>query len=170
MPVETELLTLLCRTPLTSDRKSRIDQLLEGAVDWERLIAGAAAWEVEPVAFHNLLEFGDALPGSVREVASNRERSGRAIALTRALVTRELVAALSDAGIHALAVKGAALAVMAYGDVSMRTYSDIDLLVASDDILRARATMVDLGYEPWYEQSKEAALIRDQHALERRWG
>ena len=44
------------------------------------------------------------------------------------------LAALRDAGVRALAVKGVALATLAYGSFAMRGAGDLDLLVATTTV------------------------------------
>jgi hypothetical protein len=167
VPHESELIAKLCRTPLTSESRAGIAQLLGGDLDWEGLLSKIASWEVEPVALHNLrTEFLDTIPVEYKQRVFDRERSARAIALMRGLVTLELVKSLDDNGIPVIVVKGASLAVMAYGDASMRTYSDIDLLVDRSDLVRARDFLTSNGYSPYYELADEQRLIRAQHALE----
>jgi hypothetical protein len=50
--------------------------------------------------------------------------------------------------IDAVVVKGPVLAVQAYGDVAMRSYGDLDLLVRQRDIRRATELMSAAGFAP----------------------
>jgi Uncharacterised nucleotidyltransferase len=50
-------------------------------------------------------------------------------------------------GISALIIKGPVLARQAYGDPSIRSYGDIDMLVRQRDIRRATELMISSGYE-----------------------
>jgi hypothetical protein len=50
-------------------------------------------------------------------------------------------------GIPALAVKGPALAMQAYGDPAIRNYGDLDFLVRQRDIRRATESLQDFGYQ-----------------------
>ena len=53
---------------------------------------------------------------------------------------------LRAAGVRALCWKGAALALGAYGGVSLRAWSDIDLIVSPDEVGAARRALAGLGY------------------------
>ena len=53
----------------------------------------------------------------------------------------------SAQGISALAIKGPVLAAQAYGDSSVRSYGDLDLLVRQPDIRRATELMIGSGYQ-----------------------
>jgi hypothetical protein len=60
----------------------------------------------------------------------------------------------------AVPYKGPMLAQAAYGDLGLRSYSDLDLLISSADLERAKQALSELGYRP----SQEFAP-----ALERFW-
>lgn len=85
-------------------------------------------------------------------------------------------------GIEFLAYKGPALAYMLYGDVTMRQFGDLDLLVRSRDVPRARTALVQLGYDPQLSLSRveENSYLRtgyeyafgigvEAHVLELQW-
>jgi hypothetical protein len=55
--------------------------------------------------------------------------------------------------VAALAYKGPALAVRAYGEVALRTYSDLDLLVAPGEVPRASRVLAERGYAAAYSFS-----------------
>jgi hypothetical protein len=57
---------------------------------------------------------------------------------------------LEAAGIPALPYKGPALAQSLYGDVALREFADLDLLLRADDVLRAHDLLEALGYAPEY--------------------
>ena len=65
---------------------------------------------------------------------------------------------LRAAGVRAATYKGPAMAVQLFGDPVVRPSSDVDLLVAPDDLPRARAALVAAGLRPaerypdWYER------------------
>jgi hypothetical protein len=53
--------------------------------------------------------------------------------------------------IKALAHKGPVLAQHLYGDPAMRDFGDLDFLVSTTDVPRARAALQELGYKPRFE-------------------
>jgi hypothetical protein len=55
---------------------------------------------------------------------------------------------MEENGIIAIPFKGPALAASAYGDLSLREFTDLDILVQREDVPRARALMGTLGYRP----------------------
>jgi hypothetical protein len=75
--------------------------------------------------------------------------SFRRLTLDNALV--EIVVALAARRVRPLLLKGPAFARWLYDDPRERPYGDIDLLVAPDEYLEARAVLAELGYQPVVE-------------------
>jgi Uncharacterised nucleotidyltransferase len=84
---------------------------------------------------------------------------------------REVLASLAGAGVRALAYKGPALARLAYGDLALRGFGDLDLLCHADDVVSAVEALTELGYRgaPYLEawRLRRALPIDCQYALER---
>lgn len=73
--------------------------------------------------------------------------SGRAGAMALQHQSRAALHALSARGVRALELKGPGLAESAHGDLGARSSSDVDLLVAPEDLGAACDALVALGYE-----------------------
>jgi hypothetical protein len=56
-------------------------------------------------------------------------------------------------GIPALPYKGPLLAAIEYGNLALRSFCDLDILVRREDVLRARDLLVARGYEPEHRLS-----------------
>jgi Uncharacterised nucleotidyltransferase len=72
----------------------------------------------------------------------NAERNLRISAQLVAVVQR-----FERARVHVVPFKGPVLAEAVYGDVGMRQYADLDILVARDDMHRAGDVLASLGFE-----------------------
>jgi len=167
LPPETELVLLLCRTPVSDEARKRIVALAALPVDWNAVLRHASGWEMEAVVCSNLRGgFGGAIPADVVRLAANSERACRAHTLARTLVTVELALKLEREGIEVVVLKGPAVGVAAYGDPSLRSFADVDLLVKRNDLVAARSVLQALGYTPNYAPGHEQLLINEQHALE----
>lgn len=70
--------------------------------------------------------------------------------------TAEVSTALARAGVASVLLKGPTLAEWLYRDGSVRSYTDVDLLVAPDRIPAAEAVLARLGFEPLEEDSDHA--------------
>ncbi len=164
---EKEVVAALSRIPVEPTALERVRELLGQSVDWNVLIEQAARWEVEPAVFGNLRShFAQAVPPESLAAITERERAARAFALSRTLQVVDLSRAFALAGIPAIVLKGPALAIQAYGDCSRRTFADIDLLVAKNDLPMAKKLIIERGYAPKFSEQMVDRLVSGQHALE----
>ncbi|MBB6253703.1 nucleotidyltransferase family protein [Nitrospirillum iridis] len=123
----------------------------DAAIDWGRLVAMVRSHGIPGLAGRpaaRRLLTGLAAPDAVL-----RDLSGgaRASALGGLKLTQHTVRAyqtLEAAGVAARVVKGAMESLISYGDAALRTYSDIDILVAPDQAPAAAAALADAGYTP----------------------
>ena len=77
---------------------------------------------------------------------------------------QEIVAAFGRAHVRIIALKGFALARMVYPGPGTRPGSDLDLLVAPDQMARARAIFEDIGYDGGAELfDAESGLYKDEY-------
>jgi hypothetical protein len=60
----------------------------------------------------------------------------------------EVLDLLANSGLEAMPFKGPVLAVQAYGDLSMRSYGDLDILIHANDLSRINLTLTEQGYVP----------------------
>jgi Uncharacterised nucleotidyltransferase len=182
---EHELLLLCARTFVGSQAEAQIAQLLHQDIDWDFLIKTAHQHRVLPLLYRRLTRGGfDSLPP---ETAMSRLRSAfQANARRNLLLTAELfrvMDTLSANGIPSIPYKGPALASMVYGDLSLRQFADLDLIVPADDVVQARALLVGRGYRPEKQTTdeqlrastqaqKDITLLHDGNGinLEIHWG
>lgn len=72
--------------------------------------------------------------------------------------------ALERAGVAAIPFKGPTLAYTYYGDISLRSYGDVDILVPRERILHAKQVLLQMGYEPEHDLTE----ADEQHYLDQR--
>src|SRR5262245_35363654 len=53
-----------------------------------------------------------------------------------------------EQGVSGMPFKGPTLAESVYGDLSLRVFGDLDILVPPDQVLKAKAALISLGYTP----------------------
>ncbi len=141
-------LILACACPVSDLRaKVMIESLLDVDLDADRLIAQASQHRVLPLMYAHLQSIG---PGHVPPDLMQPLRAhfhGQAVAnyrLTQQLV--QVLKLLDDHGIPAIPWKGPVLALMAYGDLKLRPYSDLDLIVPETQIEVAKDLLCEQGY------------------------
>jgi hypothetical protein len=163
---EAELLLLCARTHMEPDTAQRVRRLIEARIDWNYLIRQALYHGTIPLLFWNLNRISpEAIPQTILGQLKN---AFNAIAGLNLSLTRELIKILNlfgDAGIRALPYKGPVLAAAAYGNLSLRHFSDLDILLAREDILKAKEVLTRQGYRPKLELSanQEIAYLRSHH-------
>jgi hypothetical protein len=137
---------LECASPACDPR--RLADLLR-TVDWPRLLTLAEDHGVEGhlASSINKLE-GELVPPEVRQALADRKRAQTFFTLRLNAELFRLLEQFGANGIGAVAIKGPALAVQAYGDPAMRSYGDLDLLVRQRDIRRATELMIAARYAP----------------------
>lgn len=149
---------LLLATARTVPDVSRVDALVEG-VDWRAFLDLAGHHGVRPLVYKSLRETCWArIPCEIQAEWEEAHRSltGRNLFLTGELL--RIAAECERAGIPVAAMKGAVIAQMAYGDLTLREFHDLDLVVSGSDFSRAVALISQYGYEPsWNLDSRTAS-------------
>ncbi len=90
-------------------------------------------------------------PQSLLTLLTNLKSTYTQISQRNMLMSAELIRImklLEENGIKALAFKGPTLAQMAYGDITLRQYGDLDILVDKQVVAKAGDIMVANGFEP----------------------
>ena len=148
MNSENELLFRIACREMTSDAIDEVRKLLRAPIDWDYVFATAFNHRLFPLLHKNLTSAAaDLLPGEVR-ARLRRVSAGNSHSVLF-LIAKQLKVyrLLKDNGIRTAIFKGAVLAQMAYGEVSLRQAGDIDILIAREDFARARSLLESLGYE-----------------------
>ena len=94
------------------------------------------------------------------------ENSARNTVLTAELC--RLIDLFRDAGIEAIPYKGPVLALFAYGNIALRRFVDLDVIVKKSDVLKAREILLNEGYTPSksLSLSQQELLLRTQHNMQ----
>jgi hypothetical protein len=164
---ELEFLLALCRVPLTGRNFERVAKHFTSTVDWIEIIERAKGLEIAAPVLSNLrMHFADRLSESVMGLVATTEKEVRSQALSKALLSARIANQLDGQGIHAILLKGASTGISAYGDPSLRTFSDIDILVPVNTIYRAAGSVASLGFAPTFDSKSVRDLIRNGRALE----
>lgn len=74
-----------------------------------------------------------------------------------------ILAAFERAGITAIVLKGAALALTVYEDIGLRPMGDLDLLIQKSDQDRAARILSGLGFEPGWDRPVSRTWLPERH-------
>lgn len=138
----------------------RIRELVAGPLDWDYVLREASENAILPLVGRHLPTIApEGVPAIYMErmKAALRANTVRCLSLTAELI--KIVDRLRSERILAIPYKGPVIAAQAYGDVALREYDDLDLILAQRDLPKACEVMLDLGYRkkfPWM-LSPEAA-------------
>ena len=146
---EIELLILCARISIGPETTARINSIISQIQDWEYVVQAAIRHRVLPLLYQHLSRsFEQSVP---EDVLKRLQRYYRANAERNLVVTAELLKVLSlfrNRGILAIPFKGPALAERVYGDLTLRSFVDIDILVYGQDASRAFDLLICHGYRP----------------------
>jgi hypothetical protein len=162
---EGQLLLSCARVHPTDEERSRIRSLLVGPLDMSAVLVTAYQQQVLPLLYRNLSTVcPEALPAAL--LVQLRQRSELQTRKNQALA-EELVRfrdLLADHGIECVPLKGPAVAVGIYGDLSLRSFRDLDFLLLPKDIFRAKSLLAGLGYRimPEISGARERSYLRSE--------
>ena len=151
---------MLCcaRTGPDSEQRGRIEALLQKGIDWPELLRLARRHGLMPLCYRGL---SAACPGAVPAAVLARLRDlvriGQASNEYRTGALLRLLRRLEAVGIPAVPFKGPVVAVTVYGDLGLRYFSDLDILIHAHDLPRTRGLLTEEGY-----QAKKVCLSSQQ--------
>jgi hypothetical protein len=122
-------------------------EYLEREMDWSYIVSQAQHHAVLPLMNHNLqAHFPEMVPKPVLRFLNEASRhcQQRNLAFTGELL--RILALFEKQGIEAIPFKGPSLAMMAYGNISLRMFADLDILIREKDLAHARAALIEDGY------------------------
>ena len=141
---------MLCcaRTRSTPQMRVRVRELATQDVDWQAFLQLVASHGVRPLLYETLHgSCWEALPEWVRHELAHFYSANSA---KNRFLTCELLRILQlfeDENILAVPFKGPVLAAVLYGNLALREFVDLDILVREQDIPKARQILANHGYQ-----------------------
>ena len=160
---EHELLLHCARTATTSSGAAEIITLIAQGIDWDALLRVALHHRLMPLLYWRL---NATCPEAVPRLFLDRLRdlyqanARRNVSLTIQLL--KILDILDVHGVPVISYKGPSLAAAIYGNLALRQFDDLDLLVHKVDVPRAKELLISLGYQPYLRltHAQEAVLLR----------
>ena len=138
---------LLCTLVRPRPELDRARQLLDDGVDFMDLLQAAQEHSLRPQLIRSLAELGWVrVPPAARSSLESFRQLHSALSLANAEQLGRIADALAARGIRFAAFKGATLAIILYGDLSAREYTDVDLIVPAESLHAAEDVVEALGY------------------------
>src|SRR5262245_24769452 len=139
---------LLLRCARSRPDSQTIRELVNEALNWEALVELAQQHYVRPMLLQSLKSAcWDVVPQTTK---LELERFNRANVQKSLLFTGELLRLLGlfqQNRVPIATFKGPVLAVSVYGDLALREFSDVDLLVHKGDVRKAENILLSCGYQ-----------------------
>jgi Uncharacterised nucleotidyltransferase len=157
---EQELLLCCARSRFSDPYSERVKHLSGNDIDWKTVIDLSETHKLTQLLYQNLKTCcPEIVPAEVmrqlQEIYNTQVQY--ILFLTAELIS--LVKDFSAAGIPVVPYKGPVLATQVYGNLALRPFVDLDILVWLDDIPRAKALLLEKGYRiTWPELPLSGAL------------
>jgi hypothetical protein len=135
----------------------RVREITAQPLDWDYILDEAATHSLGPLLDRHLRAMVSndgsiAIPSSVLErlKAASRANTVRCLFLTAEL--QKILDVFRSKGIVAIPYKGPVLAEQAYGDLTLRDFDDLDIILPQRELAKANDAIQGLGYKarfPW---------------------
>ena len=159
--LETRLLLVCVRT---TTAPQLIQRLVRRNLDWHDVIIRAEHYGITPLLHFYLSKLADktSIPLYVMEQVQSLTRWHLFRNMNFYRELREILSVFAEREIPVIVLKGAALASLVYGDITLRPMADIDLLVRRQDLDVVERLLHILNYVP-NEACFSQAWYRDHH-------
>jgi hypothetical protein len=158
-PAHTEMGFLIACVRQRYDPGARLPDPAD--VNWNRWTELAMRHRVLPIVYTQLAGAA-AVPDSARGKLKDLYFSNAARNMARANEMKRLAGACETQKLPVMFLRGPVLASTLYGDMLLRQFSDLDLLIQGRDVPRISSALVSEGYRPHFKLDavQEQALIR----------
>ncbi len=140
---EIRFLIACCQTNLSREDIQAIHSYQLTITNYQSLITAATQHGILPLVYKTLKSLN-------AEILTELKTLYMSISQRNMLMSAELIRImklLKKNNIEALVFKGPVLSQMAYGDITLRQYVDLDVLVRKEDIHRVDSLLKELGYK-----------------------
>src|SRR6516162_11621560 len=147
MNPETNLVVLCARIFLSDSELSSLRSALTAPLNWRLLEQSAQSEAMVPLVAYVLTRHGTGLipQDTLKKLQERLLRTAQKnLAWLHEWLT--LLDALANSRIPVISFKGPALALMAYRNLALREFADLDLLVRPCDVVRTRDVLLHNGY------------------------
>jgi putative nucleotidyltransferase-like protein len=168
--IEARFLLDCCVTRPDSERIARIIAMMErGTINWDWVVSTATSNRVLPLLYRTLKTVcAQKVPSPVIEKmrATYLQNAARNLALTYCLV--DILNSLDQNGIVAVPFKGPTLAEFYFGELALREFSDLDILIHPDDVAKTFRVLEEHGFHPNVHLNEDQIniLMHGEYSLE----
>lgn len=152
---------------LMLDIALRNDPKIPEGLDWEAFEAALRQHRVQPLLIRGLRGMDADMVAQFPVLKKYRSRQNQYTmeSFQRLQALAQACAALAAEGIRVISMKGPILSMELYGDPSLRTSRDLDVMVCEEDMHRAGEILIGLGYEQEQSLFHKTPLRRKYYSL-----
>lgn len=158
---EQELIIIASRVDINPPLKERFKTLLRQRLDWGKIIYQAVTHKVFTLLWFHIRSSGlsDSLEPEVKNLFRTSYRFHQERNRSYLSEFGRILEVATRRNIRIVAIKGALFLGRIYPDLGMRTISDIDVLIAEEDVKKITHLLFELGYtqgkyDPFSEKVK----------------
>jgi hypothetical protein len=143
-----KLLIGLCRLEYSSEQIGKLKSLVTGLEDWKYLADLSNRHGVAALVYYNLEKLGflQFIPQETVDFLLNALMMSMARNAHHLKETEMVLKLMNEAGIKTVLLKGLALEISVYGNRGLRQMTDVDVLMKSEDCMRARDILISNGF------------------------
>lgn len=141
------LLALCARSESHSEMDTKLIQEVHSFTTWGDLPEQAELHGMGPLLWHHIRRLDLSIPPETKRILSGLYLRQRVFQQVQTQVLLEITSLLEQHQIHAVVLKGLAVAHEYYLDPVLRPSSDIDLLLGKEDIHSALSVLEKAGYK-----------------------
>jgi len=144
---EVDLLLCCARTCSTPQTRVRIKEIATRNLDWQLFLQLATSHGIRPLVYQSLHSTcWEAPPEAARQELSHFYSANSAKNRFLAGELLHILQLFEAQHILAVPFKGPVLAAVLYGDLALREFTDLDILIREPDIPKAREILSNQGY------------------------
>lgn len=139
---------------------------IESEINWEHFLELVFHHRVYPLVYRKLKNLKEgAVPVHVIEALANDYRKNTFQMLYLSGEMERLFKLFNEHGIQALMLKGPVLAADLYGELSLRTSKDLDILLPKGYLKSAEELLLDLGYKKDSEYEHHNSYVHSKNGI-----
>jgi hypothetical protein len=146
---EQQFIFLASRFSLSLRQKQHMQSLAQSALDWDDVRRQAEYHSVVPIVMRNVKAICyDCVPAKILEELNKvvRLQGLKSVFLSSELL--RLQSAFNEHGIEFIPFKGPVLSKQAFGDACLRSFTDLDVIVRTQNVSKVFRLLVSLGFSP----------------------
>lgn len=161
--VALEIIILCARADLSPKQIDQLKELCHKKKEWDNFFDLAMQHRVLPLVYKNLRKYcAHSIPQKILDQGKQIYRNNGTRNLLMTGYLARVLSLLREHGIPAMAFKGPVLAVTLYGDSSLRSFGDIDVLIQRHHLMRAVKILANQGFLPSFQLNDRQLLKLSQ--------